>query len=440
MFKVTNFRLRLIFWVSFYLLLVTIPLFLAQYDHDLPWRGFSMEFGVGMGLVGFSMMVFQFLLTGEFHQIAPRFGSDAVLQFHRYAGIIAYGFVLGHIITVILTNPEYAYYFHPADNAPRALALTIALLSLTTVIVTSLWRNLFRLSYEWWLFIHGSLSALVVFIGLVHLIQVGHYISTFWKQATWGAMATFSMGMLVYLRVVAPYRTAKQPYFVRRVKKESDDVFTLEVEAHLHEGMNFEAGQYAKLFLEKKILTYQQNPFSISSSENSPKQLSFSIKELGDFSKKIRHLSEGTRIYLTGPYGSFTLLDESSPVMFVVGGIGITPVMSMLRTLREKRSQRKLVLIYGNETKSDVVFKDELDSLEKELKLRVIHVMDELPEGWTGEEGLVDEALLERYRIPDEGTLFYVCGPPPLMDIAEMTFLDWGIPARRIHSERFSIV
>lgn len=440
--KKTSFRLRMSLWIIFYGILLVTPLFLAQLGHEHEWRGFWIEFGVGLGLVGFTMMCLQFLLTGKFNEIAPYFGADSVLQIHRYAGIISYLFVLGHVLTMIIANPEYAYYFHPGENAPRAFALIGALLSLTIVIITSIWRKELKISYELWLITHGSLSLFVVFIGTVHLIQVGFYIDQLWQQVLFIAMAIFSMSLLTYLRVVIPYLLKKRPYEISKVVSEADQVWTVEVIPKGHEGFKFKAGQFARLILKSSPFTYEQNPFSISSSDQAPKIITFTIKEFGDFGAKIKHLKKGQRVFVDGPYGAFTIKEgPAASLMMVMGGIGITPGMSIIRSLRDRKDPRKIVLIYANKTFEDIIFKEELNQLQREIDLTVVHVLESPPDDWKGEEGFVDEDLLWKYKISEgQKVLYYVCGPGPLMDVAESTFIKWGEPARDIYSERFDIV
>jgi predicted ferric reductase len=164
------------------------------------------------------------------------------------------------------------------------------------------------------------------------------------------------------------------------------------------------------------------------------KKLAFTIQELGDFGEKVKVLVPGEKVYVDGPYGAFTLkTNDSVAIMFIIGGIGVTPAMSIIRSLRDKADKRKVVMLFANKEISDVPFKNELDRLEKEMNLQVIHVMEKLPAGMKGEEGRIDDKLLEKYKIKDESDVYYyICGPTPLMDGAEKIILDWGVQTQNL--------
>jgi ferredoxin-NADP reductase len=127
--------------------------------------------------------------------------------------------------------------------------------------------------------------------------------------------------------------------------------------------------------------------------------------------------------------------------VMLVGGVGITPCMSMLRTFADRGDPRPLVLIYANEDLDAVIFHDEIEALRSSLDLEVVHVLEEPPEEWEGEEGLVDRDLLARH-LPRGSRVYdhFVCGPKPMMDAVEKALLALDVPQHRILSERFNMV
>ena len=149
----------------------------------------------------------------------------------------------------------------------------------------------------------------------------------------------------------------------------------------------------------------------------------------------------GQTAYVDGPYGSLHLPNTRSPsILMVGGGIGISPLLSMLRTLRDTGQSARLVLIYAAERAEDLVCNTELDDLEQELDLEVVRVLREPPENWPGRRGIVDADLIESYLATDPSKWDVVlCGPPPMMDAVEQAVRDQGVPLRQIHSERFDI-
>ncbi len=430
-------------WLAAYLALAIAPMALA-YLGPLPApRDFWVEFSVGLGFVGLAIMGLQFVLTGRFRSVAATLGLDAMLQFHRQAGLVAFVFILAHPLILFATDPAYLAYLDPRVNFLRAVALSAVLAALVLLIVTTFWRRPLGLSYEYWRAMHGLLALFVMFVGLVHILQVGYYVSTLWRQLLWGGMTVAAMLLLVNTRVIKPYRMLRRPYRVSAIKQELRDVWTLVLEPVGHEGMTFKPGQFVWLTLGKTPFSLQQHPFSISSSAEERGRLELTIKALGDFTRSIEEVEPGTRAYLEGPYGAFT--PDPAPtrgIVFVVGGVGITPVISMLRSFRDRRDPRPLRLIYGNRDWENILFRDELAALQEELKLEVVHVLEAPPPSWSGETGRLTPAVLARY-LPKprvEAYDYFVCGPQGMMDAVEPFLRRQGVPLRQIYSERFAIV
>ncbi len=142
--------------------------------------------------------------------------------------------------------------------------------------------------------------------------------------------------------------------------------------------MRFKFGQFAWLTLRASPFHIKDHPFSFSSSAACGDYIEFTIKELGDFTRTIKDIKAGEVAYLDGPYGVFTVdrYPQAMGFVFIAGGIGMAPIMSMLRTLADRNEQRSLLLIYGNKRWEDIMFKAELRTLQTRLNLRVVHVLN----------------------------------------------------------------
>jgi predicted ferric reductase len=310
------------------------------------------------------------------------------------------------------------------------------------LVALSLWRVSLRISYEWWRLTHGLFALAVILVGTVHGLQVGHYISGLAKQALWLVAAAIPVGLLFYTRVIRPLRMYRVPWRVVSVRPVSEDVVGLILEPEGHPGMEFQAGQYAWLTTGSTPFTLQQHPFSFASSDEHSGRVEFAIKEAGDFTRTIRDLKPGARAYLEGPYGAFTLDPTAQGAVFVVGGIGIAPALSILRSCRDRREGRPLLLIVANTQWEAIAFGEELDMLSKELDLKIVHVLEQPPDDWNGETGRIDADFLKRHLSEMQGKDFqyFVCGPTPMMDVVDRALVDQGVPAWRLVSERFDLV
>jgi predicted ferric reductase len=230
---------------------------------------------------------------------------------------------------------------------------------------------------------------------------------------------------------------------VEEVREERGDASTLILAPLGHPGMRFRPGQFAWITLGNSPYSLQQHPYSFSSgADEAPERFAFTIKEAGDFSARARLVEPGATAYLEGPFGYF--VPEADPGMgcvMIAGGVGVTPFRSMLRTFARREDPRELHLIYANVSPDQVLFYEELEALKAELHLTVVNVLEEPPDGWKGETGLLDLRLLERHLPTDrEGYEYFICGPEPLMNIAEGALKELGVPQRRILSERFDMV
>jgi ferredoxin-NADP reductase len=127
--------------------------------------------------------------------------------------------------------------------------------------------------------------------------------------------------------------------------------------------------------------------------------------------------------------------------VLIAGGVGVTPMMSMIRTLADRGDERPVVLLYGSKNWESITFREELEALQMRLDLRVIHVLSNPPAGWTGETGFIDAAMFKRHLPPPHAEHeYFICGPGPMMDAIEKALGELHVPMAKYHSERYSFV
>jgi predicted ferric reductase len=429
-------------WLAFYFCAILLPILLFRLGNIPPARTFGIEFGVLLGFGLLLTLAIQFALTARFHWIGKPFGSDMILQMHRHVGILLLIFWFGHPLLLLYSEPKFLEFLDPRVNALRTIFLIIATIAMVLLIVLSVWRKSVGLNYEWWRLSHSGLAVVVLSIGMVHSWQVEHYVAGIGKRALLIAIGGGALGLLAYLRLWRPYRRQFFPYRIVDIIEERGESSTVVLEPVGHEGLKFRSGQYAWLTLGDSPFVMQQNPFSFSSSQHAaPARLEFTAKKLGDFSHRLVEASIGETAFIEGPYGYFCLNDDAPGAVFIMGGIGITPAVSMLRSLRDSSDPRPLLLIYGNSSWKEVAFRRELVELEEALNLRVIHVINEPEADWSGETGYIDRELLDRVLGEAERRFqFFVCGPEPLMDAVERALLQLKIPLHQVRAERFTMV
>lgn len=429
--------LERVLWLALYLIVVLAPLTFLLVAPKEPGRTFGVDLAAGLGFGALTILALQLVLPARVRLFTQPFGVDVLLRFHRQVGFAALVLVLAHIAALMLDDPDRLALLNPFAAPWRAQAAAAATAALLGLVVTSLWRLRLRLSYEDWRGVHLVLGLAVLGFSLAHVIGVNEYVGfgSVWIATVLvvgaGAAAVF------HLRLFRPRAAARRPYRVSEIRPERGGATTLVLVADGHEGTPFAPGQFAWLKLAHAPYALSEHPFSYASSAEHPARPHFTIKAAGDFTSAIRELEPGTPVLLDGPHGSFDPPHPDGGYLFIAGGIGITPILSFLRTFADRGDERPLSLVYASRGE-DITFREELDDLEKRLRLRVVHVLSDPPPDWRGERGRVDRPLLERALAGADRPLnLFVCGPPALVD-AVLRALRGLVPAEDVHAERFA--
>lgn len=430
-------------WIGAYIFITLLPLLILLIYPPLTGRGFWIDFSVALGFIALAMMALQFALTARINRIEASYGIDIILQFHRYISLVAFAFVLIHPLILFVVQPETLQLLNIFTAPWRAKMAVVATLALIGLVVTTIWRQQLNIPYEPWRTAHGVLAVLTVGLGLGHAIGVGNYLGLFWKAVLWTAIALTAIWLLIYVRLVKPWLMLKKPYLVEEVRPERGNVWTLALRPRGHKGFRFQPGQFAWITLDISPFRMREHPFSMSSNGDRTDKIEFSIKALGDFTNTIKDVPPGTKAFLDGPYGVFTTdrYEDTAGFVLIAGGIGITPMMSMLVTHAEQKDERPYLLIYASKTWEDITFREELEELKKKLDLNIIYVLKEPPEDWSGETGYVDKELLERYIPKRRATRqYFICASPKMMEQVELALHQLQVPPTNIHMEHFNLV
>ncbi len=429
-------------WFGLYLAAALVPLVFAAIGVADAQRGFWTEFSVALGFVGMSMLGLQFALVARFRAVAAPFGEDALVQFHRQISYVALAFILAHPVLLQLAGTDIIGLLNLAQAPPRARFAVASTVLLLILIATSVWRKRLRIRYEIWQICHGVLSVLVVACALAHMFLVDYYLDAVWKKWLWAVMTLALVLLLVWVRVIDPLLRLRRPWRIERVTAERGDAHTLGLEPVGNQGFRFQPGQFGWLVVDRTPFSITAHPFSFSSSAENTRGVEMTIKALGDFTSTVGDIAPGTRAYLSGPHGVFTPDRNEGPgFVLIAGGIGITPMVSILRTMADRADRRPVLLLYAVRSLDDATLDEEIRALELRLELTVIRVPERPPIGWTGEHGYLDRAVLARH-LPDgyPRWQYFACGPGPMVTAVENALAALGVPAEHLHTERFDFV
>jgi len=433
---------RAVLGIGLYLLLALAPLILMLLAPLPPGRSFLRELSVALGFAGASVLGLQLAISARLRRLKAPYGIDAVYHFHRRISYLALALVLAHPTLLFIESPATLALLNVVTAPWRARLAVGSVLLLLALIGSSLRRKRIGLSYEAWRGLHDLLAVAVLVLAVGHMEGIGHYINAPWKRVLWIAYPVMWLGFLGYVRLAKPVLKLRRPYRITQVRREAPRVWTLGFHPEGHPGIKFLPGQFAWVTLRRSPFSFEEHPFSFSSSaEAGDGGFEMTVKELGDFTSTIGTVKPGETAYLDGPYGAFTTdRYPAGGYVFIAGGIGITPIMSLIRTAADRKDDSRMRLLYAASTVENLVFSDEIDTLTGGLSLRVTYILERPPEGWKGERGFMTRELLERNVEEMHDADFFICGPPPMMTAVEKALSELRVRPDRIHYERFDLV
>jgi ferredoxin-NADP reductase len=210
------------------------------------------------------------------------------------------------------------------------------------------------------------------------------------------------------------------------------------------EGFRFKPGQAVDLVLPDPAAGAEslRHAFSIVSAPHEAEIVLATRMRSSAFKEALHRLPLGAPVQVDGPFGSLTLpTRQDRAAVFIAGGIGITPFMSMLRHAAHIRSQQPLVLLYSNRRPEDSAFLTELQRMEGEnRRFQLVATMTDMPQSrlpWMGETGKIDEALLKRIGAGLGSPVYYVAGPPAMVAALRETLEGAGVADDDVRSEEF---
>jgi predicted ferric reductase len=429
-------------WLLVYLFFVLAPLFALLAGSHPPARDFWTELSVAFGYSGLAMMGLQFGLTARFRYVTEPWGEDVIYHFHRQISLVAVGLVVAHPVILVAVQPHLLAPSNLLEAPWTAHFALVSIFSVITLIVTALWRLALKIKYETWHLIHVVLALVAIMAGMVHMIGSSFYLVDPWKRSLWIGLTVFWIGLLLYVRLVKPLFMLRRPYRVAEVRKERGDTSTLVMQPDGHAGFRFSPGQFGWLTIWGSPFAITAHPFSFSSSAAATDgRVEVTIRNLGDFTSNIPNVVAGQRVYLDGPYGAFTIGNPADMHVLIAGGIGVTPMMSMIRTLADRSDKRPVILLYGVQDWDSITFREELEALKARLNLTVVYVLSKPPAGWTGEQGFINAEMFKRHLPPPYADHeYFICGPNIMMDAIEKALGEMNVPISKYHSERYSFV
>jgi predicted ferric reductase len=439
-------------WLSVYFLTPLIPVMIILKKRTVEATDPRYVISMMLGVFAFMWLVNQIILSSRPRFLERYFGMDRLYRFHSLMAVISVLLAFTHFIIkrflfgiISITGFIALMVFIFGGLFSLIFLEDSVLLRIRGVMAFRAWvRKTFHLSRVGVVLLHNILILALITL-LVHIMTTSGslYASPFLKifYPTY-----FGMGILFYLyhKFIKPMLLRKNFWRVKEVTPESPGITTIHIQPEDGRVFAYQPGQFIFLTLLQQGLEKEPHPFSLSSSPERKDMISITIKNAGDFTSKIDQLQPGAIALVEGPFGifSYTHLRSGCELVFLAGGIGITPFLSMLRTLQRCEPQRKVTLIWAARLKSDLFAAQELDAMYASMPdFHWEGVLSEEVE-WEGEKGLLDYDHLERLigkPLSAKEIEIFLCGPPRMMNLCLHGLKKLGYRRNQIHYERFAL-
>jgi ferredoxin-NADP reductase len=232
---------------------------------------------------------------------------------------------------------------------------------------------------------------------------------------------------------------------VKRTQRESEDVTSVFLESPDKDRFRGRMpGQFATIRIMGEDGWSEPHPFTISCSPED-EDLRLTIKRAGGFTRAIHNIEPGAEVRFQGPFGAFLKdVDEQEEIVFIAGGVGVTPFLSALRHFRNIGADNRVTLFWANRTLDDAFGREELEEMTREIDLRVIHVLSraEPPAHSEAggkvrfESGHITRDILQKHTVSPTAS-FYLCGPPGMQEFVLEELKHCGVDKEKVRREGF---
>ncbi|MEA2499518.1 MAG: hypothetical protein QOH26_1923 [Actinomycetota bacterium] len=448
-------------WASLILIYaITLVLWAAARPASVWFDGLAASLhalGVAAGLVGATAFAANLVLGARLRGISRWFGGlQALYAVHRANGRFAYLLVLGHVVLIVASrwaiSPRSALDLFTPGAGRTILLGEAAFLAMTIAIVLTLYV---RLKHELFVYVQRA-------FGVIFGVAALHVFMSSAAKAGSSALTYYllfvtiaGLGAFVYRSLFGNVLVKRFDYLVTGARELDPAVVEItmepmdgplrpfpgqfvyatfysgEFEAQFHPVSVSTSGRSATIVLRPGDVRDQFHPFSLTSAPDDP-HLKLAVKAVGTFTKALHLLKPGAYARIEGPYGEFSYLNvPHERQKWVAGGIGITPFLSMSRSLRSGGGY-DIHLFYGVKTRAEAYFMDELEEIARSVDGFALTLVPE------DEEGFITARLLLLEGNDDANEAdFLICGPPAMVAALDGQLRDAGVPPSSIHAERF---
>lgn len=430
-------------WIVLLTFLVGVPL--LSWSYHAPFKeALSSSYiayklvGQLAGIVGVQLFAFSLILSGRLHSIEKLFGGlDKLYVIHHRVGVIAFSFLAAHPIILAFqyassSFEDVAAFLSPFSATGPVLFGMFSILLMLILIGLTFYGVMFN--YPKLKLAHRFLGG-AFFLGFLHVLFIPSSLNNDIVLKSF-LLVTSALGLTIfcYRTLLGSWLVPRMRYTVSKITNLAGGVTEITLTASSIK-MRHLPGQFGMLaFTHSPTVPNEEHPFTISSPGNTD-ELRFSIKGLGDYTKLLPNLLVGDTALVEGPFGEFSYLYGKEKQVWVAGGIGITPFVSMAEHMLTLDTLPYTIdLFYSVRTEAEGAYKELFTALQTKHPSFTFHYMPSDTQGYITGELLLHE--IEDLLLRD----IFVCGPPPLMAALNGQLREINVPKKSIRMERFALL
>lgn len=231
-------------------------------------------------------------------------------------------------------------------------------------------------------------------------------------------------------------------YTISSMERVVYDVYTIHlIPSNNHSVFSFLPGQFCQVRNPLYKNPEETHLFSIASSPTKRKYIELCIKVYGNWTKALGEKRVGDTLNIAGPFGKFIWTNDIKQAVFLAGGIGITPMLSILRYVNEINPNQSITLLYGSRTEDTITYKEELNSLAKSMpNFKIVHILSHLKDkdAWSGYRGFITKEIFQKELTDLKDKTYFLCGPPIFVQLMNKILSELNIDEKMIHQELFT--
>lgn len=429
-----KFRLKYTVLYSLIVLSLISSFFTVKFP-DIPTASsIALYFSALFGYSGIVLLLWSFILGTR--SVISIFFNDftKIAKIHSWLGKYGIALFIAHPILISISYsqsllsmmwPDFSSEFTNAINYGKSALWIIIIIWISSAVMKT------RVSYRPWKYIHLGAYLSIPFV-LLHIPLTGSNYATSLSTRIYFFTILISFMVFLILRLRGALNLNKIQFLISEQWQEKDEIYVLRLLPTNKLKFNPKPGQY--VYIKYGWLS-EDHPFSILDYNNKTGELLISYKVYGLFTKRLAKLKTGNKLFISGPFGDFTQDINDHAVVYIAGGIGITPFIQRITNEKNKREQW---LFYTNRSHNSAAF---LQSIQQTMDSRCIAIFSREPQTniQNCEYGHIDSTTFTKYLDNPQRFIYYICGPQTMVSSVISNLKKLHIPTNNIHSELFNL-